>query len=87
MPDGAFYAFPCGKDALRDDFNTSEKLATFLLARTHIAVTPGEAFGTPGYLRLSYATSLVNLQRAVKRIGEGAVNKVNEQFPGLTTNV
>jgi aspartate aminotransferase len=70
MPDGAFYAFPCVKGALgRNSILTSEELATFLLEEAHVALTPGEAFGAPGYLRLSYATSLDVLQKAVERIG------------------
>jgi aspartate aminotransferase len=68
-PDGAFYAFPsvralCGADSRL----TSETLTTRLLEEAHVAVTPGDAFGAPGYLRLSYATSLDKLKSAVGRI-------------------
>jgi aspartate aminotransferase len=64
-PDGAFYAFPSVKGL---SGQTSENLTTRLLEEAHVAVTPGDAFGAPGYLRLSYATSLEKLQSAVERI-------------------
>ena len=71
MPDGAFYAFPCVKGALGQNYiQTSEELTTFLLEEAHVALTPGDAFGAPGYLRLSYATSLDVLRRAVERISD-----------------
>jgi aspartate aminotransferase len=63
QPDGAFYAFPRVKD-----LGDSEALTTRLLTEANVAVTPGDAFGAPGYLRVSYATSLEKLQEAVKRI-------------------
>jgi aspartate aminotransferase len=69
MPDGAFYAFPSVKGALGSGhIMTSEEMATYLLEEAHIATTPGDAFGAPGYLRLSYATSLDLLQKAVERM-------------------
>ncbi len=43
-------------------------LARSWLHDAHVAVTPGTAFGTPGWLRLSYATSMERLQEAVGRI-------------------
>jgi aspartate aminotransferase len=64
-PDGAFYAFPSVKGL---SGQTSENLTTRLLEEAHVAVTPGDAFGAPGYLRLSYATSMEKLQSAVERI-------------------
>ena len=63
-PEGAFYAFPC----IKGTGLTSEELTTRLLERAHVAVTPGDAFGAPGYLRLSYATSLEKLETGVERI-------------------
>ncbi|HEX7317685.1 MAG TPA: pyridoxal phosphate-dependent aminotransferase [Pyrinomonadaceae bacterium] len=69
-PDGAFYAFPCIRGVLGNRCLTSEELATYLLEEAHVAVTPGEAFGAPGYLRVSYATSLDVLRRAVERISK-----------------
>lgn len=64
MPQGAFYAFP----SVKGTGLTSEELTTRLLEQAHVAVTPGDAFGAPGYLRLSYATSLENLKTGVERI-------------------
>jgi aspartate aminotransferase len=63
-PEGAFYAFP----NIKGTGLTSEALTTRLLEDAHVAVTPGDAFGAPGYLRLSYATSLEKLEEGVKRI-------------------
>jgi aspartate aminotransferase len=63
-PQGAFYAFP----SVKGTGVTSEELTTRLLEEAHVAVTPGDAFGAPGYLRLSYATSLEKLQTGVERI-------------------
>jgi aspartate aminotransferase len=63
-PAGAFYAFP----NVKGTGLTSEELTTRLLEEAHVAVTPGDAFGAPGYLRLSYATSLEKLQTGVERI-------------------
>ncbi|HVQ40461.1 MAG TPA: pyridoxal phosphate-dependent aminotransferase [Pyrinomonadaceae bacterium] len=63
-PQGAFYAFP----SVKGTGLTSEALTTRLLEDAHVAVTPGDAFGAPGYLRLSYATSLEKLQIGVERI-------------------
>jgi aspartate aminotransferase len=63
-PEGAFYAFP----SVKGTGLTSEGLTTRLLEAAHVAVTPGDAFGAPGYLRLSYATSLEKLEAGVERI-------------------
>jgi aspartate aminotransferase len=63
-PEGAFYAFP----SVKKTGLTSEELTTRLLEQAHVAVTPGDAFGAPGYLRLSYATSLEKLEAGVERI-------------------
>jgi aspartate aminotransferase len=63
-PEGAFYAFP----SVKGTGLTSEGLTTRLLEEAHVAVTPGDAFGAPGYLRLSYATSLEKLEAGVERI-------------------
>ncbi len=63
-PEGAFYAFP----SVKGTGVSSEELTTRLLEEAHVAVTPGDAFGAPGYLRLSYATSLEKLEAGVERI-------------------
>lgn len=64
MPEGAFYAFP----SVKGTGLTSEDLTTRLLEEAQVAVTPGDAFGAPGYLRLSYATSLEKLEVGVERM-------------------
>jgi len=68
--DGAFYALPSFIQAIekmpgiRDDV----ELAEWLLENAGVAMVPGTAFGAPGYLRLSYATSMENLEEAIRRI-------------------
>jgi aspartate aminotransferase len=68
-PAGAFYLFPDVSDFLSPDgIRTSAELAQALLDDERVAVTPGEAFDAPGFLRLSYATSLDVLRRGTDRI-------------------
>jgi aspartate aminotransferase len=69
MPAGAFYLFIDVSDFLSPDgIRTSAQLAQSLLDDVRVAVTPGEAFDAPGFLRLSYATSLAELERGTKKI-------------------
>ena len=68
IPEGAFYAFVDVRDLLGDKFKTSADLADALLTEAHVAVTDGAGFGADGFLRISYATSLENLQTAVEKI-------------------
>ena len=67
-PQGAFYAFPNVKSFGK----TSAEMAAYLLDQAGVAVLPGTAFGRygEGYLRLSYANSLENIERALVRIGD-----------------
>ena len=72
-PQGAFYAYPSVKDLLGKKIRgktpqTSAELAELILEQAEVAVVPGEAFGTPGYLRLSYALSDEDLVEGVGRI-------------------
>ena len=68
-PGGAFYLFLDVSELLSPgELRTSASLAEALLREAHVAVTPGEAFDAPGYLRISYATSLVRLREGVTRI-------------------
>ena len=72
-PDGTFYLFPCVKAFLGRSFNgrkveTTEDLAMYLLEEAHVATVAGDAFGAPGYLRLSFSTSEDKLQEAARRI-------------------
>jgi aspartate aminotransferase len=70
-PAGAFYLFPDVSELLSPDgFRTSAELAASLLADAHVALTPGEAFDAPGFLRISYATSMKELERGSQRILE-----------------
>ena len=48
--------------------NTSNELAAYLLDEALVAVVPGEAFGTPGFIRLSYALGMDQLEEGVQRI-------------------
>ncbi len=68
-PAGAFYLFPDVSQLLSPDMlRTSSDLASALLRHAHVAVTPGEAFDAPGYVRISYASSRDRLREAVDRI-------------------
>jgi aspartate aminotransferase len=70
-PAGAFYLFPDVSDFLSPDgIRTTAELGTALLSEARVAGTPGEAFDAPGFLRLSYAASIEDLQRGVNRILE-----------------
>ncbi|ARA98686.1 aminotransferase [Geobacillus thermodenitrificans] len=66
LPGGAFYAFP----SIRHTGLTSEQFAERLLLEEKVAVVPGNVFGTSGegYIRCSYASSLEQLQEAIKRM-------------------
>ena len=75
-PGGAFYAFPnvaahlangsSGNALARD----TAELATLLLDKARVALVPGDAFGAPGYLRLSYATSIERIDEGLRRLGK-----------------
>jgi aspartate aminotransferase len=72
-PMGAFYAYPQVRGALGRDIkgrvaSSSAQLAEIILDEAEVAVVPGEAFGTPGYLRLSYALGDDDLVEGVSRI-------------------
>jgi aspartate aminotransferase len=68
-PAGAFYLFVDVSDFLSPDgIRTTADLAQALLDEARVALTPGEAFDAPGFIRISYATSLGELQRGSDRI-------------------
>src|SRR5262245_40507580 len=73
-PEGAFYAFPDVRGCLKGSLRTSEDFATQLLEKEQTVVTDGAGFGTEGFIRISYATSLERLQEGVKRIRRVAEN-------------
>lgn len=68
--DGTFYSFPDFHKAIdaMDDVKDDVELAEKLLADVGVALVPGTAFGMPGHLRLSFATSMENLEKALTRI-------------------
>jgi aspartate aminotransferase len=78
MPGGAFYAYPniscCfGKHGITSGMDFSTKL----LREAHVAVVPGEAFGTNEHIRISYAASMDDLKRGMERIRKFIVEKTS----------
>jgi aspartate aminotransferase len=74
---GAFYAFPDARQAIATlhqkgviSAATDIAFAEYLLVQAGVAVVPGSAFGSEGYVRLSFATSMENLQNAITRIAK-----------------
>jgi aspartate aminotransferase len=72
-PLGAFYAYPSVKGVLGKEIRgrrpeSTTELAALILDEAEVAVVPGEAFGTPGYLRLSYALGDADLAEGVTRV-------------------
>jgi aspartate aminotransferase len=67
-PMGAFYVFPNVSAHFNAKMPDTTAIAKQLLEREHVAVTPGEAFGAPGYLRLSYATSIDRIDEGLRRL-------------------
>lgn len=65
MPEGAFYAFVDVRGLIGERFSSSAAVAEAMLKEAHIVVTDGAGFGADGYLRISYATSMENLKKAV----------------------
>ena len=68
--DGTFYSFPdfSGAIARLDGVDDDVTLSEYLIEKAGVALVPGSAFGAPGYVRLSYATSMANLEKALERI-------------------
>lgn len=78
-PVGAFYVFPnvspfYGKHFNNKPINSSFNLSSYLLEEANVAVVPGGAFGDDRYLRLSYATSMNNVQKGLDRIENALLN-------------
>ena len=81
-PAGAFYLFIDVSDFLSPDgIRTTADLAQALLDEQRVAITPGEAFDAPGFIRLSYATSLEELKRGTDRI----ITYVRSLAPAIPT--
>ncbi|MFB4313637.1 pyridoxal phosphate-dependent aminotransferase [Actinomadura sp. 21ATH] len=74
-PEGAFYVYPSVKELLGKEIRgkrpqTSVELASLILEEAEVALVPGEAFGTPGYFRLSYALGDDDLVEGVSRVAK-----------------
>ena len=67
-PEGAFYAYPDVRGCLGGELKTSGEFAERLLREAQTVVTDGAGFGTEGFIRISYATSLDRLEEGVRRI-------------------
>ncbi len=67
-PEGAFYVFPDVSAVLGEKYQTSAALAEGILEEAGVAVVSGEAFGAPGFLRLSYAVGEDEIERGVTQI-------------------
>lgn len=75
-PQGAFYVFPdvsyyFGKSYEGEKINNSGDLCMYLLNHAHISTVSGDAFGQPGYIRISFANSMENIEEGFKRIKAG----------------
>jgi aspartate/methionine/tyrosine aminotransferase len=75
LPEGAFYAFPSveglyGRDIRGRRSNSSSELADLAIDEAKVAVVPGEAFGAPGYFRMSYALGDDDLVEGVSRLAK-----------------
>lgn len=69
MPTGAFYAFPNTSGLYGGgEIGSSSALAMYLLEEAKVALVPGDAFGDDGYIRISYATSMEDIKKAMERI-------------------
>ncbi|HHV84473.1 MAG TPA: pyridoxal phosphate-dependent aminotransferase [Petrimonas sp.] len=75
-PEGAFYIFvECGSYLGKGRIETATDLAMYLLEQGHVACVGGDAFGAPGHIRFSYATSDENIEKAISRV-KGALEKL-----------
>jgi len=78
-PNGAFYVFPSCKELLnkKTKLKTDTEFVQKLLDKSMVAVVQGSAFGLDGYFRISYATSMDNLKKAITRIKDFCENLNN----------
>lgn len=66
---GTFYSFPNVEGMIkRLDLADDTALSSYLLDKVGVAMVPGSAFGAPGYIRMSFATSMSNLEKAIERL-------------------
>jgi len=69
LPEGAFYAYPNISAFFgRGGVQSASDLAGKLLREVHVATVPGEGFGTSEHIRVSYATSMAELDRGLERM-------------------
>ena len=69
LPEGAFYAYPNVSAFFgRSGINSASEIAGKLLREVHVATVPGEGFGTKEHIRVSYATSIAELDRGLERM-------------------
>ncbi len=68
-PEGGFYLFPNLKAFLSDDVPDTLTLAARLLDEERVAVVPGEGFGAPGHVRISFARPIPELEQGIRRLG------------------
>ncbi len=68
--EGTFYSFPDMNDLIEklDGISNDIELAEFFLEKAEVAMVPGSAFGAPGCMRISFATSMENLEKSMERI-------------------
>jgi len=86
-PEGAFYAFPRIEDALGNlGFSSDTELCDYLL-EAGVAVVPGSAFGSPGFLRLSFAAAIDSLSEACERITRATTSMVEQPMRNADTNM
>lgn len=78
MPSGAFYAFPNVRAVLdrQEAVGSPHEFANYLLKDAHVAVVPGEPFGSRDHIRLSYATGMDSIRKGLDRLAE-AVGKLS----------
>jgi aspartate aminotransferase len=67
-PEGAFYAYPNVSAAFTGGITNSFEFSEKLLAEEYVALVPGEAFGTTEHIRISYATSMKEIERGLDRL-------------------
>jgi aspartate aminotransferase len=78
-PQGAFYVFPniselLGRQAQDRVLDSDMEFCNYLLEKAKVACVPGSPFGAPGFMRLSYATSMENIEKGLERIREAVSN-------------
>ncbi len=79
-PAGAFYLFPDVTEALRlTGYADAPSFVQAALEEAHVGLVPGEAFGLPGHIRLSYATDIDSLREAYRRLQKFIEQKIAEQ--------